>query len=206
MSYYPPPMGPPVPPVPTPGSIPARPVTVTAASGLMLVMAVLEFISAGISIAVTNHVDAVLASYNTDTSSTKYSLYGSIGGGIVAVILLVALAIVNLRGQSWARIVAFVLCGLGIACCGCGSVSLFSAGALLNSASQQAGVENPYPGWYIGSAGSVEIVGLLLCVAVIILLAMRPSSEWFRAMSGKQPLQQPPYPPPQQYPPQYPGY
>jgi hypothetical protein len=201
VSYYPP-----VPPLPPPGSAPPRPTTVTIAAGLMLVMAVLEFISAALSIAVTKHVDDVLASYGTSTGTTQYSLYGSIIGGIIAVILLVALAIVNLRGQNWARIVAFVVAGLGIACCGCGSVSLFSAGALMSSASQQAGVENPYPGWYIGSAGSIEIIGLLLSVAVIILLAMRQSSTWYAAMSGNTPPQpQPPYPP-QQYPPQYPGY
>ena len=57
------------------------------------------------------------------------------------------------KGRNWARIVLWVLGGLSVL------FSLLGAGAL----------------------GFLGILGLLLTIAGIVLLALKPSSDWYRA-------------------------
>lgn len=188
MSYYPPPMGPPVPPVSAPGSS-GRPTVVTAAAAMMIVICVFQFINFALSITVLKKVlDAASATDTTGTTSsyTKWIFVISTAVALVVVIGFLLLAMMNLRGKQWARITTFVLCGLGVLCCSCSGISSFSG--------MSSSTTDIYPGWYSVANGLFEIVDVLLAIGIIICLALRPATEYFKGMSGKQPYPQQPYP------------
>jgi nitrate reductase gamma subunit len=77
--------------------------------------------------------------------------------GLVFIVLYVLLALQVRKGKSWARIVTWVLAGLGV------------LGAL-------ASLVQPQP----ALSRVVSILAGLLDIAIIVLLAQRPSSEFFR--------------------------
>jgi len=199
VSYYPP-MGPP-PPAPSSSSGVGRPQIVTAAAGLMLMLALLDFITVGLGIAYyAQEGSSTAAAGNSGANG-----FSSIGGGVVATGLLIVMAMMVLRGKNWARIVTFVIAGLGIACCGCGSVFIFGGGAFLSylssTSSSDVASQISFPAWYFWGVGTLYVLAFLCSVAIVVLLAMRPSNEWFKAMA---PQARPPYQPP--YPPQQPPY
>ena len=76
--------------------------------------------------------------------------------GLVFAVLYVLLAIQVRKGKNWARIVTFVLAGLGV------------LGGLLSLLGDGTGLEK-----------GVGVIVLLVDIAIIVLLALKPSSEYF---------------------------
>jgi hypothetical protein len=100
-----------------------------------------------------------------------------------------------------------------VLCCGCGEIGNLT-GALtpgMSTSTAGLGTTSIYPSWYLPSVGLVQGLAILLAIAVGVLLALRPSTEYFTAMSAKAAPPQGPiapgYPgyPPQQPPGGYPG-
>jgi len=82
----------------------------------------------------------------------------AIGLGVVVAVLFVLLALQVLEGRNWARIVTWVVAGLGVLG---GVLALFSSGTLLEKA--------------------ITVIALLLDVRIIVLLASRSANEYFLA-------------------------
>jgi hypothetical protein len=173
---------PPAPPAQYPGYAPApsaptgygapkaleRPVTVRAGLGAFIATLVLGLVSAIVTFAQFDDlVQAALAAQGSDVE------LGVIGEDVVRTtliaavvfgLLLTALQLMFIwfawNGRSWARIVLWVLGGLGV------------AGGLVGFVSPQPGM----PGYLVG----LSVFSFLLTVAGIVLLALKPSNEWYR--------------------------
>jgi hypothetical protein len=78
--------------------------------------------------------------------------------GLVFAVLYVLLAIQVRKGKNWARIVTWVLAGLGV------------LGGLLSLLGDGTGLEK-----------GVGVIILLVDIAIIVLLAMKPANEYFAA-------------------------
>jgi hypothetical protein len=117
---------------------------------------------------------------------------------IVAVGFLV-LGLLNLRGANAARIVTWVIAGLGVLCFGC-LASLSAAGGGMSSRSgnvegvdtQRATEEinNSVPAWSRPTSLAVLVIIVLAMILVIILLALPSSNAYFR----REPVAEPPVP------------
>jgi hypothetical protein len=173
---------PPAPPAQYPGYAPApsaptgygapkaleRPVTVRAGLGAFIATLVLGLVSAIVTFAQFDDlVQAALAAQGSDVE------LGVIGEDVVRTtliaavvfgLLLTALQLMFIwfawNGRNWARIVLWVLGGLGV------------AGGLVGFVSPQPGM----PGYLVG----LSVFSFLLTVAGIVLLALKPSNEWYR--------------------------
>jgi hypothetical protein len=173
---------PPAPPAQYPGYAPApsaptgygapkaleRPVTVRAGLGAFIATLVLGLVSAVVTFAMFDDlVQAALAAQGSDVE------LGAIGEDVVRTtliaavvfgLLLTALQLMFIwfawNGRNWARIVLWVLGGLGV------------AGGLVGFVSPQPGM----PGYLVG----LSVFSFLLTVAGIVLLALKPSNEWYR--------------------------
>ncbi|MDQ2748089.1 MAG: hypothetical protein M3Y44_00915 [Actinomycetota bacterium] len=77
--------------------------------------------------------------------------------GLVFIVLYVLLALQVGKGKNWARIVTWVLAGLGVL-------------------SGLASFAQPEP----ALSRILGVIGLLIDIAIIVLLAQRPSNEYFR--------------------------
>jgi len=95
-----------------------------------------------------------------DTAVTVGVAFGVILG-IVFIVLYVVLALQVAKGKNWARITAFVLAGLGI---------LGAVLSLLQPATALSRV--------------ASLIAGLLDAAIIVLLARRPSGDYFRTTPG----------------------
>jgi hypothetical protein len=162
-----------------------RPNTVSLAAGLIMVVVFCEVVVAGMNVFI---LPRILSMYDTPGMSAAKT-WGKafyIGYQVIAVgvlVFFVFLAVAILRGRNWARITTFVLAGLGAFCCTCSGLSVLGGG--LDVQNQQTGAQDIYPGWYQVTDGIVQAVVVLTLLAVIILLAVKPSGEFFAAVSGK---------------------
>jgi hypothetical protein len=224
-------------PVASAGSAPGkqRPGTVTTASALLYLVAALQIASIGVSflsLGATRHViDQELNGTPNGSTIGTAATVGIIIGICVAVVFAVGTVVLGVlvgRGKNPARIVTWVLGGIGVLCYGCGlagtAVSNSLADSLGNAASDpqteqlQQRLKDAVPGWQTAVSTAAQIVLLLLLLAVIILLALPASNDFFRK---EQEVWVPPtwaagtpggYPPAPGYPggapgsPGYPGY
>lgn len=203
---------PPFPPPPAPaGRGVTRPNTVSLASGLIMVVVFCEIVVAGMNIFILPRIlksydDMGIGSMKTVGKATYlgYNIFA-----VAALVFFVFLAIAVLRGRNWARITTFVMAGIGALCCTCSGLSSLGGGfQMQNQAYQNAGATNPYPGWYQVADGVVQAIVVLTLIAVIILLAVKPSGDFFAAVSGRaravQGYPEPGYP--RSGPPGYGGY
>lgn len=173
---------PPAPPAQYPGYVPSpsaptgygapaaleRPVTVRAGLGAFIATLVLGLVSAVVTFAQFDQlVQAALVAQGTGAQ------LGDVGDDVVRTtliaaavfgLILTALQVMFIwfawNGRNWARIVLWVLGGLGV------------AGALIAFVSPQPG----QPGYLVG----LSVFSFLLTVAGIVLLALKPSHEWYR--------------------------
>jgi hypothetical protein len=161
----------PAPAAPTGYGAPApmeRPVTVRAGLGAFIATLVLGVVSAIITFAQFDElVQAALIAQGSDADLGVIGedvLRSTLIAAAVFGLLLTALQIMFIwfawNGRNWARIVLWVLGGLGV------------AGALVGFVSPQPG----QPGYLIG----LSVFSFLLTVAGIVLLALKPSNEWYR--------------------------
>jgi hypothetical protein len=130
---------------------------------LMFVLAALGLIALIIVFANKNELRKAIADANPGYDTTQLDNAVNVGItigaviGIVLIVLYVLLALQVRKGKNWARIVTWVLAGLGV------------LGSVTNLAQPQAALTKVVAG-----------VELVLYVVLIVLLAMAPSNEYFR--------------------------
>lgn len=151
--YTPPP---PEPPGERPGSATAAGILIMATVGFALI--------AGASIIIPERSGTV-----SDDARVGMVIFGTLN--IVTAGGFIALALGVLRGRNGARITAFVVYGTALAFNGC-------MGSIILAVSQYE--ELP---WQAVTFVVVQFVLLIADIGVIVLLAQRESSQWFRAMS-----------------------
>ncbi len=173
---------PPAPPPQYPGYAPApvapagfgapqpreRPVTVRAGLGAFIATLILGLVSAVVTFAQFDELvqaaltaqgsDAQLADIGEDVVRT--TLIAAAVFGLLLTALQVMFIWFAWNGRNWARIVLWVLGGLAV------------AGGLFGVVSPQPGM----PGYLIG----LNVFSLLITIAGIVLLALKPSNEWYR--------------------------
>jgi hypothetical protein len=177
----------------TPGSKPV-PGAVRAAQWLLYLCAAIELLSLipGFVVvgAVRQAVQEEFAGDPAADAATTAATIGIIFGVTLAVIISVAAIVLGVllgRGKQPARIVTWVVAGLGVLCMGCslGGNALSSslnnmAGADANATAIQDAILEATPGWATAFQTLSTIVVLLALIAVIILLALPASNEFFR--------------------------
>ena len=146
-----------------------RPVTVRAGLGAFVAVLVLALVS---SIVVFSQFDDILNAAIAAQGRSAQDLGVDqdafvrtvLIAGVVFSLVSVALQIMFLwfawKGRNWARIVLWVFGGLGV------------ISGLVSIASPQPG----YPGYLTG----LSVFSLLLALAGVVLLALKPSNEWYR--------------------------
>jgi hypothetical protein len=155
---------------PMPGEPPRGPMTkgpapapVTNAVRLMFVGAGLSVLSLILLLATKDSLKKEILKKNTDYSATKLddALNAAIAVGVVIglvfIVLYVLLALQVGKGKNWARIVTWVLAGLGVL----GALTAFA---------------QPEP----AASRVLTLIGGLVDLAIIIFLAQKPSNEYFR--------------------------
>lgn len=210
----PPPNYPPAPPM-TPGT-PAtpgrRPIIVAVAAAVLFILGLLGLLNAVLSLVslgtTTDRFHELARRVANATPSDVdnqinqlrvQTVIGAVIGAIIAV-LLMALAFWLMKGSNTARIVTWVLCGIGALCACCGGVSLFALSSISRvqvSGDQETekqvdlakALADSVPGWQKALGGTVSVLQLLGYLAVAILLALPAANAFFRKAT---PVWQPP--------------
>lgn len=198
-----------------------RPGAVTAAAYLLFLVAVLIVVDAVISIVTAGAVaDATRKAYESaglPTTQTGFTQATAIFGGVFYLLLAVGLGVLgvlDLRGKNPARIVTWVVGGLGVLCFCLGAVGSAVGGSLLSglpkarngvsAADLAKQIQDAQPSWLQPTQTTLAIINLLALILVIILLALPASNAYFRRPAA--PTVDPgvpTYPPPYGQPPQY---
>ncbi len=220
-----------------------RPGSVTTAGYLLYLVALVIVIDGVIAVVISSKLaDATRAAYqaanvpniNPDTVASFAQTF-TIITAVVYVLLAVGLAVLaslDLRGKNPARIVTWVLAGIGVLCFCAGTIGGAASGTLgglgststngVNTADVQKQIMDAMPSWYQPTNIILSVVNLLALILVIILLALPASNKYFRKAPvgpvstgdpgypqyGTPPGGQPPYPgqqPPPGNEPPYPG-
>jgi hypothetical protein len=145
-----------------------RPVTVRAGLGAFIATLILGLVSA---IVVFSQFDTLVSAalaaqgQSADLGIDENSFIRTvlIAGAVISLVFAALEAMFiwfAWNGRNWARIVLWVLGGLGV------------VSGIVGVASPQPG----QPGYLIG----LSLFSFLLTVAGIVLLAMKPSNEWYR--------------------------
>jgi uncharacterized membrane protein YidH (DUF202 family) len=221
---------------PAPAESRPRPTTVTVSTYLLWATAALSLISGIVALSTIGTVSDVYreAYAGTDAAGSEAIVVGSTVVGVVIGVLFAAalavLAIFNNRGRNGARITTWVLGGISLCCTGVG----LAGTALTSSMNLDTGTGGPsaqeierrlseaLPSWYDAANWTLAGISLLTLLGALILLALPPSNEFFRAPQpawdpsmavpypgqppypGQQAPGYPPYPGQPAYPP-YPG-
>jgi drug/metabolite transporter (DMT)-like permease len=144
-----------------------RPITVRAGIGAYVASLLVGLISAVAMLAdLDSYVDRAVAAAAGNPDLTEEVIRGSITLGIVVGLIFLALEVMFLwfawNGRNWARIVLWVLGGLGVA---------FGLLGLAQDNGQT------------GFSTSMGVFQLLFTAAAIVLLALKPSNDWYRYRS-----------------------
>jgi hypothetical protein len=146
-----------------------RPATVRAGLGAFMATLILSLISSIVVFSQFDTIlDAALAAQGTSTEDLGVDQDAFIRtvliAGVVLGLVFAALQVMFIwfawNGRNWARIVLWVLGGVGV------------LSGLVGVASPQAGE----PGFLVG----LRLFSFLLTAAGIVLLALKPSNEWYR--------------------------
>jgi hypothetical protein len=181
---------------------PERPNTVTVAGYLLFLVAVMNAVSAIVtlstfgtqaraSIAAVREAQAKANPPSTTdpTSFVHAALGASIGIAFLVAVLFAVIGMFVLRGSQGWRITAWVLTGLGVLCSGLGV-----GGGLLGAASSSkaSATTIDLPSWITTVSRGISIIDLIAFIAIIVLLALPRSNPYFkRAQLVEPPL---PYP------------
>ena len=179
--------------VSNPGGTPRRPAVVTAASGLLyaagvihLGLVVLAFLTFPLIQEVADrHPDtpeaANVATQNRITAIVTIAIFILLAAAAFAVAALLP------RGRNPARIVAWVLGGIVVLCNVCGIVLSAFSNSLMNlgptdnvSADIQREIVDSAPAGQAYANVVLTILLILVYGAAMILLALKPSNEFFR--------------------------
>lgn len=146
-----------------PAARPPRPRTVDIAFGLMLVTVVIRVIGIVVAVGSRDEVRRILRDREPGLSPSDVDRFANlgvdvaIGVGIVFAAFYLFLAWKVYAGKNWARITAWVFCGLAV------------LGTLLEFAQANTGITK-----------ALGVLEGLIAVAIIVLLALAPSNEYFR--------------------------
>lgn len=171
-----------------------RPTIVTVAAALLFTVAAMAVVVALLPLPYLSKVhDAAKQAYsglpNGDqiVSITQFAMIGGLVVTIVVGIGFAVLGALDLRGSKVARIITWVVAGLGALCCGGGSVAgnLTSGasrgnvnGVDMTKAAEQ--VKAAYPSWYQPTVTTLDVLIMVALVVVIILLALPAAGPYFR--------------------------
>ena len=151
-----------------PPEAPERPTTVRVGVGAFMATLILGLIGSLLQFTDLDGLVAETVATANDPLVTEDVVRASLLIGAVIGLLIVALQALFIwfawKGRNWARIVLFVLGGLGVLA---GLAGLGAAGAST------------------GFLDALSVISLLLTVVGIVALALRPSSEWYRAMTAR---------------------
>lgn len=143
------------------------PQEVIRATQLMFVRVAIGLISAIITFASGDAIKTSIRdrdpSLSTDQIDSAYRVGVAVAVvfGLIFAVLYILLAIQVRKGKNWARIVTWVLAGLGVLS---GLLGLFGTGTGLEKA--------------------IAVLLLLVDAAIIVLLTRKPANEYFSAMKG----------------------
>jgi hypothetical protein len=179
--------------VANPGAKP-RPGTVSAASALLYLAAVIQVVSIAVSLFSLGPIQDVLNSEFAGTpeadavaTATRVGIFIGIAVSAVFVIGTIVLGLLIGRGSNAARIVTWVLGGIGVLCYTCGLVGNAASSSLANMGGQseeqadiQRRLEEALPSWQNAANIATSVVLLLCFLLVIILLALPASNDFFR--------------------------
>jgi hypothetical protein len=182
-----------------------RPGTVAAAVYALYALAVLGAVSVILQLSVVGpSVDAARDYLKDDpqkdtiVASIQIVSYVIAAIGLLFAIGWVILAVFVNRGRNAARITAWVLLGLSL-CCGLGGLAGNALGSSMagnnpggvDQAELNRRIADAQPDWYpaVGLVGG--ILSVLLVLAVIILLALPASNDFFRKPAAAVPWEPP---------------
>ncbi len=172
-----------------------RPAPVGVASTLLYLCAALLLISAAVGFIPYADIRQVVTDfYANDPSRQQAASTGATIGIIITgvVYLLIAVGFVVLgslvgKGKQPARIVTWIVAGLGVLCLGCGvagsaiSSSLEGmAGAGGDSQELLDKIAAATPGWVQAVNLTIDVIALVVMVTIIILLALPAANDFFR--------------------------
>lgn len=190
----------------------SRPGVVTAASYLLYLVAASQVVG---GVIVIGGLDAMQRAYEhayADFPELRDAAGGialvTVGISVVFALIFAAgfitLGILDGKGKNAARIVTWVMAGLGVCCFGAGSAGQALNG-MLSGMGGTGGTNQPdpaeiqrtlteaLPSWYYPATTAINVINLLAVIAVIILLALPASNEFFRRPAPA--VEVPGYPP-----------
>jgi hypothetical protein len=154
-----------------PAEAPERPTTVRVGVGAFMATLILGIISSLVQFTDIDGLVAQAVAVANDPAVTEDVIRAGIVVGAVLGLLLTALQALFIwfawKGRNWARIVLLVLGGIS---------ALFGLGALAGAGGGVAGS---------GFLDSLSVFSLLLTIVGVVALALRPSTEWYRAMTAR---------------------
>jgi hypothetical protein len=154
-----------------PREAPERPTTVRVGIGAFLASFILGLVASLVQLSDLDGLVAQAVAAVDDPAVTEDVVRTGIVIGAVAGLLLTALQALFIwlawNGRNWARTVLLVLGGLSV---------LFGLSALSGAGGGVAGS---------GFLDSLSVFSLLITLVGVVALALRPSSEWYRAMTAR---------------------
>ncbi|MCM0679230.1 hypothetical protein NCC78_31855, partial [Micromonospora phytophila] len=194
-----------------------RPGVVTVSTYLLILFAIIQLITLIVSLSTVGKLREALDDLYRGTSANgtqnvaDFAIAATIGGGILALLLAVALAVLGLfnnRGSNGSRIATWILGGI-LVCCTGGSLLSGLAGGLGGPTGTTGGdgptpqevqrrLDEALPSWVGPVTTLLGVVALLSLLAALILLALPKANEFFRK---PKPQWEPPVPGAS-----YPGY
>ncbi|GIH11717.1 hypothetical protein Rhe02_97840 [Rhizocola hellebori] len=213
MSYTTPPSGYLVPE--QPGGNQARPGTVSLASLLLYLMALLSLVTVALSIyqaTITTEEKLVTiykdGGYPADQAEAAAALtpvlsYVAAGFALLVAVVYIILAVFVGKGKQWARITTWVVVGLFGICCGLVGVAALGAGNSFSGMGAPSDIDTEkiatdtaalLPSWLSPTTTVLSIISLIASIAIVVLLLLPPSNPYFRK---QEPVWTPPsYPAP----------
>lgn len=202
------------PPPPPSGPPPARvrPATVTAASWLLVIVAVIAAVYLIASVSAISDYNAAFEEAFAGTESEDFAGVAAIiaaifTGGLylLVAVTLAILAIFNNQGRNPARIVTWIVGGLGVCCGGLNLVGTALGDVTANMGGTEGAPDSEemeriltehLPSWLEPTLLTGNVLGVLVAAAALVLLALPPSNEFFR--KPREPFEPPApgYPPP----------
>jgi hypothetical protein len=184
-----------------PAGQPARPGTVSFATVLMYVLALISLISLALALyqgtfmtkekLLTIFQDGGYPKDQADVaaSATPIGIYVGAGFGLVMAIVYILLAMFVNRGKQWARITTWIVVGFFGACCNLLGVAGTAVGNSFSGMGAPSGVDSKKiaediaalaPSWMQPLTIALSVISLLAALGAVILLALPPSHPFFR--------------------------
>jgi hypothetical protein len=187
---------------------PGRPTVVTAAVACLFGLAAVQIVSAIVAVVSYGPMIDAARDYAGGTNEGDAVIttlqIGRYGGFAIAALFAIGYAILGLftgRGKNPARIVSWVVLGIGL-CCNAGSLVSTALGSALTGGGAssdssidpeelQRRMEAAVPGWANASSYALLTISILAALAAIILFALPASNAFFRKV---EPVWEPPVP------------